>query len=275
MPPPPLVVWGINGLIDTLAADSGGAAISLLPLLPWLFVLLLAFVLRGVENASSTYLADVTRERLHSGMQGELLKQATSLPLITFERPEYYQQASAGERTLRESGDELWAVSQLLVGATGIAGLLFLYAQAHWVLPIVLAATVVLRLVIAAEGSRRLVHWEYSDSPRRRAADYWAGLLTSRDAAAELRLLGLAKLLIERWRLLLSGFFADYATLHRRREFFNLASLTLQELVGWITLLVLLLFALQGVLTLGSLVALLLRPQSHALPIREPDEPRE
>ncbi len=253
----PLLVRAVNGLIDALAEASGTPAAVLSAALPWLLVLLAAFVLRGVDEAGSTYLGDVTRERLHSGIQGRLLGQAVSLPLITFERPEYYQKAHAGEGALADSGIELTAISQLVVGATGIAGLLFLFAKAHWVLPVVLVATVALRLFIAAQASHRVIHQEHADSPRKRAADYWAGLLTSRDAAAELRLMGLAGPLIERWRRLLSGYFADYARARRRREILDLVILTVQELVGWLTLLVLLLLALRGVLTLGALVALI------------------
>ena len=253
----PLAVRAVNGLIDALAEASGTPAVVLSAALPWLLVLMAAFVLRGVDEAGSTYLGDVTRERLHSGIQSRLLKQATSLPLITFERPEYYQKAHAGEGALADSGIELTAIAQLVVGATGIAGLLFLFAEAHWVLPVVLVATVALRLFIAAQASHRVIHQEHADSPRKRAADYWAGLLTSRDAAAELRLMGLAGPLIERWRRLLSGYFADYAGARRRREILDLTILTVQELVGWLTLLVLLLLALRGVLTLGALVALI------------------
>ena len=253
----PLLVRAVNGLIDALAEASGTPAVVLSAALPWLLVLLAAFVLRGVDEAGSTYLGDVTRERLHSGIQGRLLGQAASLPLITFERPEYYQKAHAGEGALADSGIELTAIAQLVVGATGIAGLLFLFAEAHWVLPVVLVATVALRLFVAAQASRRVIDQEHADSPRKRAADYWAGLLTSRDAAAELRLMGLAGPLIERWRRLLSGYFADYAGARRRREILDLVILAVQELVGWLTLLVLLLLALRGVLTLGALVALI------------------
>ena len=197
----PLVVRAVNGLIDVLAEASGTPAVVLSAALPWLLVLVAGFVLRGVDEAGSTYLGDVTRERLHSGIQGRLLGQAASLPLITFERPEYYQKAHAGEGALADSGIELTAISQLVVGATGIAGLLFLFAEAHWVLPVVLVATVALRLVhrrpgepprdppgacrLATQARRRLLG-RPAHQPRRgrRAAPHGTGRAADRTVAA-------------------------------------------------------------------------------------------
>ena len=54
----PLVVWSVTGLIDALSQAAAAQAELWPPIVPWLLVLLGAFAVRSIDNASAFYLGE-------------------------------------------------------------------------------------------------------------------------------------------------------------------------------------------------------------------------
>ena len=253
----PLAVWAMTGLVDALAG--GGGASDFWPAaIPWLALLLAVFFARSAEAAVAAYIAVLIHERLQGVLQRQVFEQAVALPLASFERPDYYQKLENGRRALgRPPGGVVTALTGQISMIIGLAGLLLLFAQAHWLLAVVLVATTALRAGVGAWQSRRWIEVNYRTSPERREMGYWAAQLSSREAAPELRLFGVAPVLLARWRRAFERFLSAATAARRRVGRANLATSALQEAVGWVVILALLLFALQGTVSIGSLVALL------------------
>ncbi len=253
----PLAVWAMTGLVDALAG--GGGASDFWPAaIPWLALLLAVFFTRSAEAAVAAYIAVLIHERLQGILQRQVFEQAVALPLASFERPDYYQKLENGRRALgRPPGGVVTALTGQISMIIGLAGLLLLFAQAHWLLAVVLVATTALRAGVGAWQSRRWIEVNYRTSPERREMGYWAAQLSSREAAPELRLFGVAPVLLARWRRAFERFLSAATAARRRVGRANLATSALQEAVGWVVILALLLFALQGTVSIGSLVALL------------------
>ena len=253
----PLIVWAIGGLVDTLThvPPDPWPAVR-----PWLAALFVALVIRGVEGATARYLTMINRERLRMALYRRLFELAISLPLDSFERPEYYQRLENSRRALITGGglaNVLEILMRLVSRVIGAAGLLLLFANAHWLLAVLLLAATILRSVVAIVQVKQFVDVSYHRWASRREMGYWSGLLSSREAAPELRLFGLGEPLLARWRRVFDDYLAAVTAARWRMALHSLASGVFQELVGWTTLLVLLLLALQGTIGLGSLVALL------------------
>ena len=254
----PLAVWAMTGLVDALAAAAGGAADFWPAAVPWLALLLAVFFARGAQLALATYIAVFVHERVQAVLQRQVFEQAVALPLASFERPDYYRKLENGQRALgRPPGGVVTALTDQISVLIGLAGLLLLFAQAHWLLAVVLVATTVLRAGVGAWQSKRWIEVNYRASPERREMDYWAAQLSSRAAAPELRLFGVVPVLLARWRRAFERFLGTATAARRRVARANLATSVLQEAVGWVVILALLLFALQGSVSIGSLVALL------------------
>ena len=253
----PLAVWAMTGLVDALAG--GGGASDFWPAaIPWLALLLAVFFARSAEAAVAAYIAVLIHERLQGVLQRQVFEQAVALPLASFERPDYYQKLENGRRALgRPPGGVVTALTGQIGMIIGLAGLLLLFAQAHWLLAVVLVATTALRAGVGAWQSRRWIEVTYRTSPERREMGYWAAQLSSREAAPELRLFGVAPVLLARWRRAFERFLSAATVARRRVARATLATSALQEAVGWVVILALLLFALQGTVSIGSLVALL------------------
>ena len=251
----PLVVWAISGLIDALPRSSADPTNIWSSIVPWLLMLLVAFAIRSLDGAIGDYLFQQTGLRLGAAVQHMVCEKAISLPLSTFEREEYYTKLEvAGKGSgLRDLLENLsWLVSSLI----GAAGLMALYFRAHWLIGVALVAVMGLRSIVQSYIARTFVEVSYENSPRRREMRYWSRLLSRRDAAPEIRLSGLAGYFLQRRRRVFQRFLGEIMAAQRRMALPGLASVAAQEGVALVIVFVLLL-ALGGNITLGSLVALL------------------
>ena len=251
----PLIVWSLGNLIDVLAQTRDN---TWLAVLPWLVGIAMGFILRSTDKIAGTYIATVLRHRLHTGIQRQVYEQAIALPLAVFERPEYYHKLENSQRILDGTlVFMLRAIGTLISAAVGGAGVMLLFAQAHWLLPVLILATTIVRSVLSTRANLRFLQVNYGRSPLRREMSYWATLLSSREAAPELRVFGLGVSLLGRWRGAFDRYLADVASARLQVSLYRLLNAALQELTGLTALLILILLALQGVMSLGMLVALL------------------
>ncbi len=254
----PLVVWAISGLIDTLRQRSLGEPADVWPaILPWLCVLLAAFLVRSLDGALGDYLSKLTGLRLGAAVQHMVCAKAVALPLSAFEQEEYYTKLEvAGKEDGSDLSYFLENVSWLVTSLIGAAGLMALYFRAHWLIGVALVAVMGARGVVQSYAWHNLLDVQYQNSPRRREMGYWSRLLSDREALPELRLSGLSDFLIRRRRAAFTRFLADIVSAQRRLALPGLASVAAQEAVALLIVFVLLL-ALAGNLSLGALVALL------------------
>ena len=254
----PLVVWAVTGLIDALSQAAAAQAEPWPPIVPWLLVLLGAFAVRSIDNASAAYLDERVSVPVAAAVQRAVHEKAAALPLRAFEQETYYTKLETAQQVDGDSlSDLLDNLSWLLSSVVGVAGLMALYLRAHWLLAVVLVATVALRAIVESAMSRVSVEAKYRNSPRRREMSYWAGLLSSRTAAPELRLFRLAGQLLGRWRRALERAVGEDVAARRKMALASLASVAAQEVIGLVMVIVLLLLALRQSISLGDLVALL------------------
>ncbi len=254
----PLVVWSVTGLIDALTEAAAAQAELWPPIVPWLVALIGALALRSVDFTSVSYLGERVSVPVTAAVQRAVHERAAVLPLSAFEQETYYTKLETAQQV---DGDRLsdllenftWVLSSVV----GVAGLMALYVRAHWLLAGVLVATVALHALVESSMSRVSVEARYSNSPRRRERSYWSGLLSSRAAAPELRLFRLADQLLGRWHRAHRHSVAAEVTAQRKMALASLASVAVQEVIGLVMVIVLLLLALRQSISLGDLVALL------------------
>ena len=254
----PLIVWALAGLIDALTRVEAALVEPWPAVLPWFAVLSLAFLLRSIESAGEPYLANLAGLRLDTAIQRMLFKKAISMPLAAFEQPEYYTKLESGRKA---RGGPLISMQTMLSrsfsAGIGVGGLIFLYAQVHWLLAIVLCVTAVLRSVIGGVLSSMSGQADYRTVPLRLEQNYWTDLLCSREAAPEIRLFGVADRLRARWRHAFNRYLAQMTSVRQRSALYTIGGVALQELISLVMVFALLVLALRGAITIGSLVGLL------------------
>ena len=155
----PLIVFAISGLIDDVQRSVPDPTNVWPAIVPWLAILLAAFVIRSLDGALGDYLSQLSGLRLGAAVQHMVCAKAVSLPLSVFEREEYYTKLEvAGKEGGSNLSYFLEDVSWLVTSLVGAAGLMVLYFRAHWLIGVALVA------VMGVAGSRTIVY--RTPSPR-------------------------------------------------------------------------------------------------------------
>ena len=151
----PLTVLAINGLIDAVARLPATRGSPWPLTLPWLTLLLGALLLRRVGITADPYCTALIRERVERAVQRDIQAKAIAVPLLTFERPEYYARLEQGRDLLGGSLiywlQELTWLTNMLVA---LAGLLLLYVRASLPLAALLLLTATAQVGLSIRHSR-------------------------------------------------------------------------------------------------------------------------
>lgn len=189
---PAIIVYLTRPLVDSVAVLVGGDAASELSRF-LLFAALMGGVLLLGEVVKSAMLgarARVSRE-LRDHVSAVVQMKAMEVDLAFYENSEYYdsmhrarEQANSGPLALLDSA------SMLLKNTVAMMGIAVVLIPYGWWLPIVLIASALPSLIPILRHQWRIQRWWRRTTPDRRWADYYNGLITSAQAALELRLFG-------------------------------------------------------------------------------------
>lgn len=189
-----LYAWLTAGLINALVAGHGGtvwaawfAAVLTVENLSWVFM----WPARG-------WLTDVALLRV----QRRVLERAASEPLLRFADPDWVDQLSRGTRDIGDRmGRWLGGTFDLVGAVVQVAGMLVAVLALGGGPAMIAALVVAASLNVFSQGRLAKVELERSQRQARprRALAAWAGLATSRPAAAEVRVFDLGAWLRARW----------------------------------------------------------------------------
>ncbi|MGH8057001.1 MAG: ABC transporter ATP-binding protein, partial [Candidatus Entotheonellia bacterium] len=252
---PIAALWVGKLIIDAVvAAREGSSDFSQL----WELVALeIAIVLMGEVLARASALVESLLGELFSNHISErLMEHAATLDLYHFEDPTFYDRL---ERARRQTTSRVGLLAQLLTLVQEVLTLLSLgaalFVYSPWLL-LVLAVAVVPSFL----GESRFASLEYSLFsrwiPERRQLDYLRYVGASDETAKEVHLFGLAPWLVGRYRRLSERFYAENKRLSLRKGSLSTALSILGTLGYYAAYLMILVRAVHGIITLGSLTFL-------------------
>ena len=136
--------------------------------------------------------------RLRAHVEGCCYEQAQAMPLEWFEHAGHYDQLHRVRRGMASRLSDLmvcfWEGLSHLVG---LVSLLVYLAQFHWALPLLLAIGSTPGVLLFGRFLHRKYYVQRELAPHERRFAVYTGLLTGREAAAEVRLFGLAGWLLD------------------------------------------------------------------------------
>ncbi|MEM6794798.1 MAG: ATP-binding cassette domain-containing protein, partial [Acidobacteriota bacterium] len=240
-------------LVDALAAAAGAGG-SWAALAVPAAVLGLVLVLTEALGAWQRLLTGLQSERAADHLTEAIQRQALAVDLERYDDPGFYDrlhraryQAAQHPAALLESGGSLLRNGLTLLA---MAGLLLPYG---WWLPLVLMLSTLPAVVGALAIQLEDYHQRRRTTPERRRAWYLDHLMSERESAAELRVLGLGGFLRRTYRELRLGLRAQRERLARRRLLFEtLAALLALGAAAGVLLLMVRRY-LDGAATLGDL----------------------
>lgn len=191
-----------RGAVNTTVAALDGA--SLVPLYLWLAGGFLLTVGEGLAGHAVKLLGQRLRDELDYRVTSDILEHVAKLDVAQFEDPAFQDVL---ERARRGPADHVARfVTEILAGAGAAIQLASLFALLAYIEPII--------LLLAPLGLPFLLHQyrlssrqyglEHSRATQRRWGSYFVSLLTGRDSVSEVKILGLAPLLLERFRALMA-----------------------------------------------------------------------
>ena len=185
-----------------------------------------------------------------------LMRHASSLDLYQFENPEFYDRL---ERARRQTTGRIGLLPQIFQVAQDAFTLASL-AAALLVFSPLLLLLLVLSVLPSFLGATHYAALEYSllfrQTPERRLLDYIRYLAASDETAKEVQMFGLADWLVERFRRISTRFYQENRRLSIRRGISAAALSTLGTFGYYAAYVSILINAVTGAITIGSLTFL-------------------
>jgi ATP-binding cassette subfamily B protein len=245
---PIAVAWAGKGIIDAVVARAERAAVR------WVAIELALVTALALATRGLAYVKSALGARLSLEVNTLILDKALTLELRHFEDPHFYDQLT---RARREASTRplsfVLGGFQLVQHALSLAGYAaVLVAFRAWA-PAALAVAAVPAFVSETYFSKaafRLRSWR---APETRRMNYLEYVLANDEHAKEVKLLGLGRLLLGRYRSIGEGLYREDQALAMRRAgwAFSLSLLATLAFYGCYALMAL--AAVRGELTLGAL----------------------
>lgn len=189
----PLVnLYILKMLVDTVGV---GISTGTPAFLPYLVAMTAVFLLNRVVAALDRVNSDVLTQRLTDYMSDLMQRQATRLDLSYYDTPSYHDtfhraQQEAGARPLAIL-DNFMSIGGACVSILGVT--VMLVGASWWVVPVMLVA-VIPSFVVRLHKAKSIYAFRRNNTQLYRRTSYYAHLLTSREAAKEMRTFRLAPL---------------------------------------------------------------------------------
>ncbi|HYN88121.1 MAG TPA: ABC transporter ATP-binding protein [Ardenticatenaceae bacterium] len=221
----PAHIWISKVLIDritgALEARTLGIDVNWMTLLTPVALIFLVWVLGTISQSIGESVMDMLAQVVESRAEYLVLEKASHLDMAFFETPAFYDQMANARR-------ELWRASNLVYLGINTVGLflsfgatLALLLRLHPLAVVVLLVTAAPHFLLQARYSSQLFRFWTSRTPAQRMVYYLTELLSSRDAAKEIRLFGLHTPFLERHRRFWGELARDLARIRFSREKLN------------------------------------------------------
>ena len=256
----PLVnLYVLKLLVDSVSDSvlSGTSPTSHLSPLVCLAVMCAVFLLNRVISALNSVNNDVLGQRLIDYMSDIMQRQAAEVDLACFDSPEYHDifhraQIESTQRPIQIMDSFMTLFGSLL----SIAGVMVMLLSASWWVVVVMVVAVLPGFAVRLYKARSIYDFRRSNTQLYRRTAYYGSLLTSREAAKEMRAFGLAphfrRLFVEVRHRLSSRLLA----ISRRLGTLDVLSAVVEMLAMFAVVWLLVRQAFAGAITIGSFVML-------------------
>ncbi len=243
-----------RGLINAAVTAASTDDPSLQALVPWLLLAFSLTLFEGVSILVAKLLTQRLRDELEVHVTTEVLSHATNLDMCYFEDPAAQDQL---ERARRDPAGQVSALVADTMGfAQGSLQVISMLAVLVFIEPLILVVVAIFGVpyfLFQWRLSGRRFALQHSRATKRRWNSYFVSTLTDRASVGEVKILGLAPLLIRRFRSLMAEFRDQDHRMSLRGFRGDVVFVTLTTAAIYAIFLRVALLAINGVLTLGDL----------------------
>jgi ATP-binding cassette subfamily B protein len=250
---PAAIALAARGLINAVVASATAGTISIEPALPWLGLGLGLGICDALAGQGESFLTTLLNGRLGLNINAMILEHASRLEVALFEDLRFQDtlgiaqhQATRNFTTFLTSS--LGVVTDLIQSISLFAILVRIEPTAG----LLLVPLIVGYLVFEWRSAMIRYEEEVSRTTKRRWTNYFSSRVTSQQSVAEVKLLGLAPLLLKKFDTIMNEFQHQDERLMHRELRANAVFSTLSLAAIYVALLRVTLLALRGFLTIGD-----------------------
>lgn len=176
-----------------------------------LFLLLFYFLyqfLNKVVGRVSGMVSNIAGELVCNHIKLKIMNKAKTVDLASFDRPDFYEKL---ENANREAGMRPLSIMrstfQVISTVISIVGFAVVLAALHPLAPFAIALMALPGAVVSYVYRNKQFRYMRFRSKERRQMEYYSGLSVNKDMAKEVRIMGLADTLIDRYRQVFAKYF--------------------------------------------------------------------
>jgi ATP-binding cassette subfamily B protein len=251
---PIAIAWVGKEIVDAVVAAAGQPDAAWTPALTWVGIEALLVIGRLATGQSIGYTAEILRARMAAHVEGIVADKASRLSVRHFEDPKFMDVMERARKDVSWRPVEMIthgvSLTRQLVTITGF-GILLAGFSPWAVLALVLAS---LPFLAEARWAARQYEIRLARTQDERRAGYYQSALTSDSLVKEVKLFGLSRFFLDRWRAIQDRFLDEDRRFARSRGLWVTAmgaasSVVFYGVFAWIVVL-----AVRGELTLGAMV---------------------
>ncbi len=243
-----VIVDGVLEAFRTQAPSETNHVLVLVGL--WFGVQLLNSLLQTIQQVVSSLQGDL----LSNHISVRLMEKASTLDLAYFENAQFYDKLENARREAgfrpRQMASQLFS---LLASSVTLVSVISVVASLSWWLVLLVVAVSVPSLIYQAKYGGQYFTLLTNRAPLQRRLYYLGYLLTTDTPVKELRLFGLHKALLERYRQIFNQFYHENRELTLRRTTSQFALGALGTIMAGLTYVYVVLQTIVGRLTIGQL----------------------
>lgn len=267
---PLLLLWLLKNVIDAITAASSAGSSSLSDVLMPVIALVTIWFLDEALSDLGNYVRKKQSLKFEDHMYDLLHSKASSLDLINFENPEYYDTLSraAREATWRPNNilNNLVSVSRAALSLLLMAGLIL---SLNWLLAALLVIANIPGIWLRLHYADVLYDFHRKQTPEARRSSYYNWLLTGDRPSRELRLFGLGEYFKGLFRRSFLKQKEEELDILKKRTIIELISDLFKAAAFLVTVLYIAKGTITGMLTLGEMAMFLVAFRQGMAYIRE------
>lgn len=253
----PLVnLYILKGIIDSVTAGIGIGGYGLQVM--WLLVTMcVVFLLNRIVSALNGINNDVLSQRLIDYVSDQLQRQSARLDLQYYDTPAYHDTFHRAQQEASFRPLQILNNIMAFFGAViSIAGVVAMLASASWWFIVVMIAAVVPGFAVRLYKARRIYRFRRDNTQLYRRTSYYGAILTSRDAAKELRTYRLSDLFRSRFVDARKRLVGRLLSISRRLGVLDVLCAVVEAAAMFAVVWLLVNRAWSGAITIGSFVML-------------------
>lgn len=214
---PALMALAARGLIDAAVPLLGSTQPSLRPVLPWALAGMAVTILEACLQMQRAYLNSRLTDDLNLEITGRVLSHASELDIAFFEDSRSQDMLQRAQTRAAERFttflNSTFTIATTFIQAMSLTALLV--ALEPWTLGIILALAPPY-VLFQSRLATMSYEIEYARATKRRWTTYFVQQLTMQPTVSEVKLLGLGRLLLDKFRKLMDSFREEDRQLYKR-----------------------------------------------------------